>query len=90
MYRKVGFRATIITSMCLSGTGAILILLLRNTESFFYVLVLLAKVGFVGSFNLIYIAHSDMFPVLFAATAMGICNTIARLGTIGAPSLAEI
>mmetsp|Transcript_1486 Transcript_1486/g.988 ORF Transcript_1486/g.988 Transcript_1486/m.988 type:complete len:184 (+) Transcript_1486:1077-1628(+) len=89
-YQRFGFRFTIMCSMAVSGIGALLILLLKDTESFFYVLVLLAKIGVVSSFNVIYIAHSDLFPVLFAATAMGICNTIARLGTIGAPSLAEV
>ena len=31
-----------------------------------------------------------MFPTLFAATAMGLCNFFARVATIFAPLVAEI
>jgi len=88
-YAYFGFRVTIVLSLLTGGLGALLILLLQDS-SIFFVFVLLAKFGIVAAFNVIYIAHTDLFPVLFAATAMGICNTVARIGTIGAPNLAEV
>lgn len=51
--------------------------------------VVLAKCGVTGVFTLAYMNTVELFPTLFAATAMGICNFSARLITIFAPLLAE-
>ena len=46
---------------------------------FFPVLILVAKYGIAASFNTAFLSHNKIFPVLFAATAMGFCNMFARL-----------
>jgi hypothetical protein len=51
--------------------------------------VVIAKFGVAGAFNLVYISNADVFPTLFCATAMGICNFFARVVTIMAPEVAE-
>jgi len=88
-YSKFGFKFTVFTSLLIAALGSLLIIFLKDS-SVLYIFVLLAKFGVVAAFNVIYIAHADLFPVLFAATAMGICNTVARIVTIAAPSLAEV
>lgn len=47
--------------------------------------VAVARVGISAGFNLIYMMNADVFPTLFAATAMGICNMLARIITILSP-----
>lgn len=46
--------------------------------------------GVSASFGNLYIGHLDLFPVVFASTAMGICNISARCITIFAPVVAEL
>ena len=53
-------------------------------------LVLMAGFGTLACFNLVYAVHAQIFDTLFAATAMGICNGIAKVATIFAPMVAEI
>jgi hypothetical protein len=50
--------------------------------------VLFAKFGIEMCFNSVYVSNSMLFPVLFAATAMGYCNTIARLFSAGSSVVA--
>ena len=54
------------------------------------VLVIVAKFGISANYNIIYVAHGDIFPVLFSATAFGFCSFFARLFTSLSPLLAEI
>jgi len=53
-------------------------------------LVLIAAFGTTAAINTIYIGCVQLFPVLFAATANGICNFTARIGNIFCPLLAEL
>ena len=53
-------------------------------------LVLSAAFGTTAAVNTIYIGNCELFPVLFAATANGICNFSARIGNILCPQLAEV
>jgi hypothetical protein len=55
----------------------------------FPLLVALAVYGLTSCFNLVYVTHTHIFPTLFSATAMGICNFIARIATCAAPEVAE-
>ena len=41
-------------------------------------MVLLAKYGISQNFNVIYVSNADVFPVLFCATSLGICNFLSR------------
>lgn len=53
-------------------------------------MVLFAKFGVSLSFGLNYISNSYLFPTLFAATAIGTTNTIARLFSAISPILAQM
>ena len=44
----------------------------------FFTYFLLAKFGVSANFNIAMTANSQLFPTLFAATAMGVCNFSAR------------
>ena len=56
----------------------------------FPTLVIFAKLGVSAAFNINYVCNLDLFPVLFASTAYGFCNFLARLFTILSPQVAEI
>lgn len=49
------------------------------------IFVILTKFGISGSFVVVYVATAETFPTLFATTAMGFCNFLARVFTIMAP-----
>ena len=55
----------------------------------FAVFVLIAKFGISGAFNGVYIGNVELFPTLFAVTAMGIVNLVARISAVLAPLAAE-
>ena len=52
-------------------------------------LVMGAKVGNAVTMGTCYNSNSYLFPTLFAATAIGVCNFIAKFLTIIAPILAQ-
>jgi hypothetical protein len=52
-------------------------------------MILFCLTGVSGGFQVVYSANAQLFPVLFSATALGICNFLARLSTIFAPMVAE-
>jgi hypothetical protein len=52
--------------------------------------LLLAKGGVKMTFNIVYLANSQIFPAIFAGTAFGICNIGAKLATIFSPYMAEV
>jgi hypothetical protein len=58
-------------------------------QSFVPIFLGLIRVGIVCAFNLVYLANVDVFPTLFAATALGFCNFFARLFTVMSPQIAE-
>ena len=76
----------------LSGLG--LAILAQNSEVevgwFFLMLVILARYSIAAAFNIVYIAHAQMFPTLFAVTSIGISNFAARLAIAIAPMVAEV
>lgn len=62
-----------------------------SKDSFYLVpaLVMGAKVGNAVTMGTCYNSNSYLFPTLFAATAIGVCNFIAKFLTIIAPILAQ-
>jgi hypothetical protein len=44
----------------------------------------------MSDFTILYIANAHTFPTLFSSTAFGIVQFFARLGSIGAPLVAEM
>jgi hypothetical protein len=49
-----------------------------------------AKGGIKIAIDTCYIANSTLFPAIFAGTAFGFCNAVAKIATIFAPMLAEV
>ena len=74
--------------MCRVGGGCIL-LFGKNSGDLMPLFLLISRIGNSSLFNLVYAANAEMFPTLFAGTAMGICNLLARICTIFAPQVAE-
>ena len=52
--------------------------------------LLVTTFGSAGQFCNLYLAHLDLFPVVFATTTMGLCNIVARSVTIFCPVFAEV
>ena len=64
---------------------------LQNQDLWFFpVLVMYAKLGVALSFGVNYLSNSYLFPTLFAATALGFCNTFARLFSAFSPIFAQM
>ena len=53
-------------------------------------MVLLAKFGIAANFNIIYVSNADVFPVLFCATALGICNFLSRVFSAMSPIISTL
>ena len=84
LYEKIGVKLSLVISFALSTMGGILILaygLEHESDPGFYICFLLTKFGVSCLWNIIFNANQYFFPVLFAATAMGVCNFLARLST---------
>ena len=96
MFDKLGVQKSLQFSMCVALIGGIAVLIF-NTTSGFYVngfaksdwifpaLILLCMFGVSSGFNVCYMSNAQLFPVLFSATSIGICNFTARLSAIFAP-----
>lgn len=54
------------------------------------VFCVVSRVGIAALFTQLYVVNSELFPTLFAPTAMGMCNLVARIATILAPQIAEM
>ena len=84
LYQKIGIKLSFIIAFLISTVGGILILawgLQHESSTWFFVCFLLTKFGVTCTFNLNFIANAYFFPTLFAATAIGICNFLARLAS---------
>lgn len=93
LYSSLGIKASISFSYSLALLGAVLVLgygLAHQDSWLFPVFILIAKFGVSSAFNILYVSHSDMFPVLFSATALGICNFVTRIFTGVSPILAQM
>ena len=52
--------------------------------------VVLVAYGTYGSLVSLYLSHTELFPVVFRTTTLGICNISGRLCAILAPLIAEL
>ena len=78
---RIGVELSLKASFISSTFGGILILawgLQHQDSNWFLVCFLFTKFGISCAFNIIYIANSYFFPVLFAASALGYCNFLSR------------
>ena len=81
IFRCLGVKLTQVIGFSVATLGGLTILIygLKHQESLgFPFLVVFAKYGVTLSFGVNYISNSYLFPTLFAATAIGLCNTFAR------------
>lgn len=81
-YEKVGVKLSLILAFAISTVGGVLILawgLAHQSSTLFFIFFLFAKFGVTCTFNINYVANSYFFPTLFAATAIGFCNILARM-----------
>lgn len=102
IYAKFGVKKSLVISFGIAAVGGFGILWYEIATDFysgdqsdvssflFPTLVLFAKFGISLAFTINYLSNLDLFPVLFAATALGFCNFLARLFTIFSPEVAEI
>ena len=61
--------------------------------SYFWVRFALALVGKAGAsacFAIVFVYTAEMFPTPIRNSAMGICSTVARLGALSAPAIADL
>ena len=83
-YEKIGVKLSLILAFGISTIGGVFILawgLQHQQSTWFFVFFLFAKFGVTATFNINFVANSYFFPTLFAATAMGVCNFLARFFT---------
>jgi Na+/melibiose symporter-like transporter len=79
-------KQALILSYAISFLGGLMILFFGESSIFLMpIFVGVARIGISAGFNLIYLMNAEVFPTLFAATAMGICNLLARIVTILSP-----
>lgn len=90
VYKSLGIKKSYQFSYIVATGGAVLIMLYSDShETFVPIFLGLIRVGIVCAFNLVYLTNVDVFPTLFAATALGFCNFFARLFTVMSPQIAE-
>ena len=91
VYRTLGIRWTLSMLFMSSFAGGLLILvygLKHKSMWVFPFLVMFQRIGITGSYNVISIGNSDIFPVLFATTAFGLCNFLGRASAVVSPIMA--
>ena len=82
-----GLKTCLISLNTVTAASALCLCL---AESQTWPMIIMVKLGVMGAFNLVYISNALVFPTLFSATAIGICNIIARLVSIFVPYFAQI
>jgi len=93
IFNKCGIKWSLVMSFGSSAVGSFIICVYGWTAGGTWtlpILVIVTKFGISAAFNVVYLGNGVLFPTLFAATSMGICNIFARIATIGAPFVAEI
>ena len=91
--KRVGIRQAFINSFSLAILGAFLIIITSGRVDSPVVLGLclfITKLGVAMAFLTNYLAIVVLFPTLFNGTVAGVCNFVARMGTIFAPLVAEV
>eukprot|EP00347_Sterkiella_histriomuscorum_P016560 403352729 len=90
LYQKLGIKFVLTFSFGVSIVGSILLIIFFDQIKLIPVFILLARFGVASTFNICYLANSQIFPTIFSGTAFGICNIFAKLATIISPLLAEV
>lgn len=91
MTKRLGLKCSLTIMFMMSLLGGTLVLFGENFDkSFMPIFVLLSKFGITGMAQIAYTCSVYLFPTLFSATAIGICNLSARILTISAFMIAEM
>ena len=92
LFSTIGTKATMFSALMLASIAGMVIAAGGQeiqASSAFLILILAAKFGISSAYTTVFIAHTTLFPVMFAATSMGWCNFVARTFNTGAPILSE-
>ena len=94
LYQQLNPKTSFATMFSLSLFGSILLFVYRTPENvqpsqFYIVYVFAAKFGISSTFNTCFICFVQLIPTLYASSAFGFCNILARTLTILSPYLAE-
>jgi len=90
VYEKLGIRVSFVGCFLLSAlASALLITLAEDNTRLVPAMVLGAKFGISGSFNVVYLANT-LFPPIYSSTTFGAFNFFARLFSMIAPPIAEL
>ena len=86
-------KISFLTGFSLATIGGLIVIfygLEHQDAAIFPVLILFAKYGISLSFQVVFLANDVIFPILFAATAIGYCNFFARLFSALSPLFANL
>jgi len=91
IYYYIGLKITFLILFSISVAGGVIYMAVPTTNIYLIgTMVLIAKFGVGGTFNIVFLASSQLYPAVLASTVFGICNVFARLATMGAPIVAEL
>ena len=93
LYRRAGLKISISLSFLIGLIGGLLILFIGLKDEsawYFSLFVLVCRFGMAQNFNIIYCSNADVFPILFCATAMGICNFLSRVFSALSPIISTL
>ena len=82
LYRFLGAKWSLVTAYAISSIGGIIVVAwgLAHQESAAFVgLIFFSRIGISFAFNIIYVSHAPLFPIMFATTSFGVCNFLARI-----------
>ena len=90
LYKRLKMRALFSILFALTATGAILMEIFPMNGRLMPVLIVITKFGLSGALCTLTNSTTDVFPAMFAATALGICNFSARVLVSMSPFIAAI
>ena len=90
LYKRLKMRALFTVLFALSTLGAILMEIFPMNVKLMPVLIVITKFGLSGALVTLTNSTTDVFPAMFAATALGICNFSARILVSMSPFIAAI
>ena len=102
IYARIGTKATYATTLGLATVAGLGMIYYELSSGFFSgnpdekavwifpALVLICKFGTSACYNVNYIANFDLFPSIFAVSALGVGDFLGSFVTIFAPEVAEL
>jgi hypothetical protein len=91
IYARLGIKKTITILFTGSAAGGLMIMFLSGqSDLVISVFVIIAKFGISGVFTILYVCNGEVFPTMFAASALGITNFTSRFITIFSAEIAEV